>query len=96
MKSRFGFILVKTQIGENIGASARALKNFGFSKLSIVSPRDGWPNYKARMSSVGAYDMLQKVKVYEELIKKLVQCNESLNYVEMESLLRKHIITLNQ
>ena len=31
----------------------------------------------------------QKVKVYEELLKKLVQCNESLNYVEMESLLRK-------
>ena len=68
MKNKFGFVLIKPQLGQNIGSCARALKNFGFSKLSIVSPRDGWPNYKARMTSVGAYDMLQKVKVYKNTL----------------------------
>ena len=65
MRNRFGFILVKPQLGENIGASARALKNFGFSKLSIVKPRDGWPNVKAKATSVGAYEILKKAKMFD-------------------------------
>ncbi len=65
MRNRFGFILVKPQLGENIGASARALKNFGFSKLSIVKPRDGWPNVKAKATSVGAYEILKKTKMFD-------------------------------
>jgi len=68
MKNKFGFVLVKPQLGQNIGSCARVLKNFGFSKLSIVNPRDGWPNYKARMTSVGAFDMLKKVKVYKSTL----------------------------
>ena len=68
MKNNFGFVLIKPQLGQNIGSCARVLKNFGFSKLGIVNPRDGWPNYKARMTSVGAYDMLQKVKVYKNTL----------------------------
>ena len=52
MKSRFGFILVKTQIGENIGASARALKNFGFSRLNIVSPNIIEASFKALIDSL--------------------------------------------
>ena len=68
MKNKFGFVLVRPQLGQNIGSCARVLKNFGFSKLGIVNPRDGWPNYKARMTSVGAYDMLQKVKVYKNTL----------------------------
>ena len=55
------------QLGENIGACARALKNFGFSNLNIVSPRDGWPNTKARMTSVGAYNIIQKAKIYKNV-----------------------------
>ena len=39
MKNKFGFILVKPQLGENIGACARSIKNFGFNKLNIVSPK---------------------------------------------------------
>jgi len=58
MKNKFGFILVNPQLGENIGACARALKNFGFSNLNIVNPRDPWPNTKARMTSVGAYNII--------------------------------------
>ena len=65
MKNKFGFILVKPQLGENIGASARSLKNFGFSKLNIVSPKQGWPNSKAKATSVGAYDLVSKAKIFD-------------------------------
>jgi tRNA/rRNA methyltransferase len=67
MPNKFGFILVNPQLGENIGACARALKNFGFSNLNIVAPRDPWPNTKARMTSVGAYNIVQKAKVYKNV-----------------------------
>jgi tRNA/rRNA methyltransferase len=67
MHNKFGFILVNPQLGENIGACARAMKNFGFSKLNIVSPRDGWPNTKARMTSVGAYDVIKSAKIYKDV-----------------------------
>ena len=67
MKNKFGFILVNPQLGENIGACARALKNFGFSDLNIVAPRDPWPNTKARMTSVGAYNIIQKAKIYKNI-----------------------------
>jgi len=64
MKNKFGFILIKPQLGENIGACARSLKNFGFSKLHIVSPKQSWPNNKAKATSVGAYDIIKKAKIY--------------------------------
>jgi tRNA/rRNA methyltransferase len=58
---------VNPQLGENIGACARALKNFGFSNLNIVAPRDPWPNTKAKMTSVGAYNIIQKAKIYKNV-----------------------------
>ena len=64
MKSRFGFILIKPQLGENIGACARSMKNFGFHKLSIVSPKFTFPNHKTKTTSVGAYDIINKSKVF--------------------------------
>ena len=64
MKNKFGFVLVKPQIGENIGACARSLKNFGFSKLNIVSPKESWPNKKAKATSVGAYDLIKNAKIF--------------------------------
>ena len=63
MKNKFGFILVKPQLGENIGATARSLKNFGFKNLILTNPRDGWPNIKAKATSVDAFDILKKTKV---------------------------------
>jgi|TARA_B110000967_G_scaffold125418_1_gene128206 tRNA/rRNA methyltransferase len=65
MQNKFGFILVNPQLGENIGSCARALKNFGFSNLNIVSPRDAWPNTKARMTSVGAFNLIKSAKIYK-------------------------------
>ena len=73
MKSKFGFILVKPQLGENIGACARSMKNFGFSKLHIVAPKINFPNHKAKVTSVGAYDIINKARVFnnvEEAINK--------------------------
>jgi len=66
MKNKFGFILVKPQLGENIGACARSMKNFGFTKLNIVSPKINFPNHKAKATSVGAYDVISKAKVFNE------------------------------
>ena len=67
MSSKFGFILVKPQLGENIGACARAMKNFGFSKLHIVEPKINFPNHKAKAISVGAYDIINSAKVYNNV-----------------------------
>ena len=63
MKNNIGFILVKPQLGENIGACARSIKNFGFKKLKIVSPKFTFPNHKTKVTSVGAYDIIRKTKV---------------------------------
>ena len=63
------FILVRPQLGENIGATARALKNFNFSKLRIVNPKRGWSSKKAIATSVGAKNVLQSSKIYHSLDK---------------------------
>jgi tRNA/rRNA methyltransferase len=60
-------ILVKPQMGENIGASARAMANFGLKDLSLVDPRDGWPSAAADANSVGAFDHMNAVKVYDSV-----------------------------
>ena len=67
MKSKFGFILVKPQLGENIGACARSMKNFGFTKLYIVEPKINFPNHKAKATSVGAYDIINRAKVFDKV-----------------------------
>ncbi len=60
-------ILVAPQMGENIGAAARAMKNFDISSLRIVSPRDGWPNEQARSVAVGAVDIIDRAEIYDNL-----------------------------
>ena len=60
-------ILVSPQMGENIGACARAMKNFGCSDLRLVAPRDGWPNEKAQSVAVGAVDILHAATIYDRL-----------------------------
>ena len=67
MKSKFGIVLVKPQLGENIGASARSMKNFGLKNLSLVSPKFTFPNHKTKVTSVGALEIIHKVKVYNKI-----------------------------
>ena len=58
------FILVRPQLGENIGAAARSLKNFNFENLRLVSPRDSWPNKSAIYTAVEAKDIVHKAKLF--------------------------------
>ncbi|MET0183463.1 MAG: RNA methyltransferase [Caulobacterales bacterium] len=55
--------LIRPQMGENIGAVARAMLNFGLTGLRIVEPRDGWPNPKAYTVAVGADVVLKRAKL---------------------------------
>lgn len=57
-------LLVRPQMGENIGAAARAMKNFGLDRLRIVDPRDGWPNPKAHAMSSRADDILDNAALF--------------------------------
>lgn len=57
-------ILVNTQLSENIGAAARAMKNFGLSQLRLVAPRDAFPNKRAYDLAANAADILDSAKVY--------------------------------
>ena len=61
------FILVRPQMGENIGSVARAIKNFNIKYLRIVNPRCTWPNNKALATSVGAKDILKSAKIYDSV-----------------------------
>ena len=63
------FILCRPQLGENIGSSARALKNFSIPNLRIVNPRCSWPNQKAKATSVGAINILKSAKIFTSVEK---------------------------
>jgi tRNA/rRNA methyltransferase len=52
------FVLVRPQMGENIGAAARAMWNFGLDRMRVVAPRDGWPNERAVALASGAGRLL--------------------------------------
>jgi tRNA/rRNA methyltransferase len=58
-------ILVEPQLGENIGAAARAMANFGLGDLRLVAPRDGWPSRKARAAASGANEIVDSARVFE-------------------------------
>ena len=57
------FVLVAPQMGENIGAAARAMWNFGLDRLRLVAPRDGWPNPRAEAMASGAGRVLDRVRL---------------------------------
>tara|TARA_B100000029_G_scaffold168961_1_gene165199 strand:- start:614 stop:1339 length:726 start_codon:yes stop_codon:yes gene_type:complete len=65
------FILVRPQMGENIGSVARAIKNFNIKYLRIVNPQCNWPNQRALATSVGAKDILKSAKIYNSIEKSI-------------------------
>jgi len=65
--NNISFILHKPQLSENIGACARAIKNFNFKKLIVVDPKPIFPNDKILATSVGAKDIINNCKIYENL-----------------------------
>ena len=67
-------VLVEPQLGENIGAAARAMANFGLSRLRLVAPRQRWPNDKARMMAAGADRILDGAELYDSLESAIADC----------------------
>jgi tRNA/rRNA methyltransferase len=68
-------ILVEPQLGENIGAAARAMGNFGLSRLRIVKPRQGWPNERARVMAAGADRILDGAVLYDSVEAAIADCS---------------------
>jgi tRNA/rRNA methyltransferase len=67
-------ILVEPQLGENIGMAARAMGNFGLTRLRIVNPRDGWPNVHARRAASGADHILDRVELFDTVEQAVADC----------------------
>ena len=67
-------VLVRPQLGENIGKAARAMLNFGLAEMRLVAPRDGWPNPSAGPAAAGADIVLENATVHETLAEAVADC----------------------
>ena len=67
-------VLVRPQLGENIGKAARAMLNFGLTEMRLVSPRDGWPNPSAGPAASGADIVLEKAQVHASVAEAVADC----------------------
>lgn len=67
-------VLVRPQLGENIGKAARAMLNFGLTEIRLVAPRDGWPNPSAGPTAAGANIVLEQARVYGTLAEAVADC----------------------
>ena len=67
-------VLVRPQLGENIGKAARAMLNFGLTELRLVAPRDGWPNPDAGPAASGADIVLAEAEVFDTLAEAVADC----------------------
>ena len=96
-KNNISFILYQPQLSENIGACARAIKNFDFKKLVIINPKPIFPNDKILATSVGAKDIINKSKKYDNLEKALAKIdiliatsarfrNKNIKHINLEDL----------
>ena len=68
-------VLVRPQLGQNIGKAARAMLNFGLTELRLVAPRDGWPNPDAGPSASGADVVLEQAQVFETVQGAIADCS---------------------
>src|SRR6478736_4670128 len=68
-------ILSQPQMGENVGAAARAMKNFGLKELVLIAPKCEWPNERAQMLASGSGDILDAAKVYPTAAEALAPSN---------------------
>lgn len=67
-------VLVRPQLGENIGKAARAMLNFGLTEMRLVAPRDGWPNPAAGPAAAGADIVLEHARVFDTLAEAVSDC----------------------
>ncbi len=74
MANQPAIILIRPQLGENIGKTARAMLNFGLTDLRLVAPRDGWPNPDAGPSAAGAGSVVDGARVYISVEEAIADC----------------------
>ncbi|HJS39830.1 MAG TPA: RNA methyltransferase [Sphingomicrobium sp.] len=74
MQSPPVIVLVRPQLGTNIGKAARAMLNFGLTELRLVAPRDGWPNPDAGPAASGADDVLGEAQVFATTAEAIADC----------------------
>ncbi|MDE1938188.1 MAG: RNA methyltransferase [Alphaproteobacteria bacterium] len=86
-------ILSQPQLGENIGAAARAMKNFGLADLRLVEPRDGWPNPRADAMAAGAVDIVQSARLFATLKEALSDLNLVYATTARERGITKEVLT---
>jgi len=67
-------VLVRPQLGENIGKAARAMLNFGLTEMRLVAPRDGWPNPQAGPAASGADVVLERARVFHTVAEAVADC----------------------
>ena len=68
-------VLVRPQLGQNIGKAARAMLNFGLTEMRLVAPRDGWPNPDAGPSASGADVVLEHAQVFATTKEAIADCS---------------------
>ena len=69
------FVLIRPQMGENIGAAARGMWNFGLDRMRIIAPRDGWPNQKAVAMASGAGRLLDGAQIFDDTQGAIADCD---------------------
>ena len=69
------FVLVRPQLGENIGKAARAMLNFGLTEMRIVAPRDGWPNASALPAASGADSVIENAQLFDTVADAVADCS---------------------
>ncbi|MCA1777104.1 MAG: RNA methyltransferase [Loktanella sp.] len=74
MRPQPAFVLIRPQMGENIGAAARAMANFGLERMRLVAPRDGWPNPAAVAMASGAGRLLDAAQVFDDTAGSIADC----------------------
>ncbi|MEO6580057.1 MAG: RNA methyltransferase [Sphingomicrobium sp.] len=67
-------VLVRPQLGQNIGKAARAMLNFGLTEMRLVKPRDGWPNPEAGPAASGADSVLEQAAVFDSVAEAVADC----------------------
>lgn len=86
-------LLVEPQLGDNIGATARAMLNFGLSDLRLVRPRDGWPNGRARATSSGADVVIDAVRVFPTTAEALADVSLAFATTGRDRAMAKPVVT---
>lgn len=89
-------ILVAPQLGDNIGAAARAMLNFGLTRMRIVNPRDGWPNERAVANASGATEVLDKAEIFDSFADAIADCHKVYATTARRRELKKPVISLEE